>query len=70
MNKQGQSPSTSSGQSTIEYMLLVTAVVAVAILLTVGPDSKFQQRLSNTIDITTLGMQAMANRLTNAEALP
>ncbi|MEI7999053.1 MAG: class III signal peptide-containing protein [Candidatus Omnitrophota bacterium] len=51
------------GQSTVEYILLVTAVVTVAILIT-GKNSVFQNRLGNTINITTNGMQTMAHNLT------
>ncbi|MBI3601833.1 MAG: class III signal peptide-containing protein [Candidatus Omnitrophica bacterium] len=58
------------GQSTIEYILLVTAVVAVVIFLTTGQNSMFQQRLANTINITTNGMETMANRLTNSAVVP
>ena len=59
-----------SGQSTIEYILLVTAVVAVVIILTTGQNSLFQQKLTNTINITAEGMQSMASKLTNSATTP
>ena len=40
-----------SGQSTVEYVLLVTAVVAVMIALVTGSKSGFQSQLSNTVNV-------------------
>ncbi len=60
-----QSPSTSSGQSTVEYILLVTAVIAVVLIVTNGQNSIFQSRLTNVVDITSNRMINMANRLTS-----
>ena len=70
MRQKKQARRQSSGQSTIEYILLVTAVVAVAILITGGKDSLFQKRLSNTINITTNGMETIANSLTSIIGRP
>ncbi len=53
------------GQSTVEYILLVTAVIAVIITFT-GPGGVFQTKLTNTIDKTTDGMGNMADRLMGA----
>ncbi|MDO8675286.1 MAG: hypothetical protein Q7K71_04115 [Candidatus Omnitrophota bacterium] len=53
------------GQSTVEYILLVTAVIAVIILFT-GPGGAFRNKLSDTINKTTDGMEDMANRLMRA----
>lgn len=53
------------GQSTVEYILLVTAVTAAIIFATSGSNSLFQKRLYNTMDITSNGMQSMAARLAN-----
>jgi hypothetical protein len=54
------------GQSTVEYILLVTAVIAVVIFLTAGNKSLFFNKMSNTANITMTGMEAEAQRLTNA----
>ncbi len=51
------------GQSTVEYILLVTAVVAVIILFTVGQGSLFQTRLSTVFNQTTQDMLNVASRL-------
>ncbi|MBF0490971.1 MAG: class III signal peptide-containing protein [Candidatus Omnitrophica bacterium] len=56
------------GQSTVEYVLLVTAVVAVVIVLTVGKgdQSPFQKKLNNTITTTMSGMETEAQKLTTS----
>jgi hypothetical protein len=54
------------GQSTVEYILLVTAVVAVIILFTTGKNSPFQQRLNSVFNTTTQGMLNAANTLANS----
>jgi len=54
------------GQSTVEYILLVTAVVAVIILFTTGNNSPFQQRLNSVFNTTTQGMLNVANVLANS----
>ncbi len=51
------------GQSTVEYILLVTAVIAVIITITTGP---FKEKLTDTINKTTDGMGTMADRLMKA----
>jgi len=51
------------GQSTVEYILLVTAVIAVIITITTGP---FKTKLTDTINKTTDGMGIMADRLMKA----
>jgi len=38
------------GQSTVEYILLVTAVVAVIIVLVTGSNSQFQKTLNTTMN--------------------
>lgn len=53
------------GQNTVEYILLVTAVIAAILLATNGSNSLFQKRLTNTINLTTNGMQTLATRLAN-----
>ncbi len=56
------------GQSTVEYVLLATAVVAAVVLFTIGKgeDSPFQKRLSNVLNQTSDGMGNMATRLMNS----
>ena len=51
------------GQSTVEYLLLVTAVVAVIILFTTGSSSLFQARLTNVFNQTTQDMLNVASYL-------
>ena len=51
------------GQSTVEYILLVTAVVAVIILFTVGKTSLFQTRLTNVFNQTSQDMLNVASHL-------
>ncbi len=50
------------GQSTVEYILLVTAVITVVILFTTNKDGGFQKRLTNVLNQTTIGMEDVANR--------
>ncbi len=49
-------------QSTIEYILLVTAVIAVVIIFTTGNRSIFQKRLNNVLDVSTNSMENAAGR--------
>ena len=56
-NRIGQPPRRDSGQSTVEYILLVTAVVGVIIIFTFGQNSTFQQKMSNMLENGTQGMQ-------------
>jgi len=51
------------GQSTVEYILLVTAVIAVVILFTAGDRSLFQQRLNSVFNTTTQDLLNVASRL-------
>ncbi len=51
------------GQSTVEYILLVTAVIAVIVLFTVGPNNLFQSRLNSVFDTTTQDMLNVATHL-------
>ena len=55
-----------NGQSTVEYILLVTAVIGTIILFTTGNNAAFKQKLNNTITTTSDGMVNMAVRLTNS----
>ena len=49
------------GQSTVEYILLVTAVIAVIVLFTTGKTSPFQSRLNSVFNSTS---QEMVNAAT------
>lgn len=50
------------GQSTVEYIILVAAVLA-ALIFFLRPGGVFQSAYSNTLDTGTDGMEDMANRL-------
>jgi len=51
------------GQSTVEYILLVTAVITVVILFTTGNGNVFQARLNSVFNTTTQDMLNVAARL-------
>ncbi len=51
------------GQSTVEYIILVTAVVSVAILFLVNPNSPFQKKVGSSLNSVTSQMNVMADRL-------
>jgi hypothetical protein len=51
------------GQSTVEYLLLITAVVAVIILFTTGNKSPFQQNLNSVFNTTSQDMLNVASHL-------
>jgi hypothetical protein len=53
----------SKGQSTVEYILLVTAVIGVIVLFTTSSGSLFQTRLNSVLDQTTNSMVNVAGRL-------
>lgn len=55
-----------TGQSTIEYILLVTAVIGVIIALTATSGSPFRTKLNSTITTTMGGMETEAAKLTSA----
>jgi len=54
------------GQSTLEYVLLVTAVIVVIIWLVVSPTSPFRNTLNSTLNSSIGGMETMAGRLNNS----
>lgn len=60
-------PSKEKAQSTVEYIILVTAVILVAIyfLVSSGQASPFQKRMSNTMDILSVQMTNAASRMVN-----
>ena len=51
------------GQSTVEYIVLVTAVIAVLIAFLVSPGSPFKASLNTTLVSGTSQMENMADRL-------
>lgn len=54
------------GQSTVEYIILVTAVIAVIIVFVFNPNSPFRQRVNQTFDQATNSMTNMSERLSNS----
>jgi len=53
------------GQSTLEYIIMVTGVVVVLILF-LGPNGIFRTAYNRTLGQGTNGMEDMANRLRNS----
>jgi hypothetical protein len=56
------------GQSTVEYIILVTAVIAVVIVFVVNGNSPFRQKMNQTLGNGTDAMANMAARLNGAFA--
>ena len=56
-----------SGQSTVEYILLVTAVIGVMIFFLTKPNTGLQSKLSNTLNASSESMSNMANRLQHSQ---
>ena len=57
------------GQSTVEYIILVTAVIAVIIFFVVNGDtSPFRTKMNQTLGNATDAMVSMASRLNGAFA--
>ena len=54
------------GQSTLEYLVLVTAVIAVLLIFTNGI---FKTRVTATLDSATNAMTNMAGRLATSQPL-
>ena len=62
-----QIPRYKTGQSTVEYIVLVTAVILVMILFLVSSNkAPFQARLNGTLDEVSKGMGNVAVRLTES----
>ncbi len=53
------------GQSTLEYIILVTAVVAV-LLVFLGPSGIFRSTYNSTLNTVTDGMNNMSLRMVNS----
>ena len=58
-------PNKKKGQSTVEYIVLVAAVLA-AILIFLGPSGIFQSTLNSALNEGTAEMLNMAERITGA----
>ncbi len=56
------------GQSTVEYILLATAVVAVLILFTTSPNTGLRGKLNSTLTSAVDTIGDMGNRLKNSQA--
>ena len=51
------------GQSTLEYVLLVTAVVVVLITFVLSANSPFKRALNDTLNTAINGMTTFSNRM-------
>lgn len=59
-------PSKGKAQSTVEYIILVTAVIMVALAYLGTRASPFQKKLTNTMDILSDQMSNAATHMANA----
>ena len=59
-------PSKGKAQSTVEYIILVTAVIMVAIAFTATNNSLFQRRLTTTVTTLSDQMTNAATHMANA----
>lgn len=57
-----KSPKKKKGQSTVEYIILVAAIIA-ALIIFLRPGGVFQSAYNNAITLGSQGMDDMANRL-------
>ena len=58
------------GQSTVEYVLLVTAVLAVIIAFVTGNGSMFKSQLNSTLNQTTNMMNTESSSLVGSHESP
>ncbi len=56
------------GQSTVEYILLAAAVIAMLVLF-LGPSGPFSETLESTLNQTVTDMGEMGNRLSGSRPL-
>ncbi len=54
------------GQSTVEYIILVAAVIAVILFFAGSPTSPFRRAFNSTLISGTNGMENMAGRLSGS----
>jgi len=50
------------GQSTVEYIILVTAVIGLIIAFLIAPNSTFKARINSSMDAVTNQANAMSTR--------
>ncbi len=62
LKKQSMKKSKRHGQSTVEYIVLVAAVLA-GIIVFLKPQGVFHNALNRSLNTGTSGMEDMANRL-------
>jgi len=55
------------GQSTVEYILLATAVIGAMIFFTTGPNSVLTGRLGSTLNSAANSIGSISNRLVNSQ---
>ncbi|MEI6437124.1 MAG: class III signal peptide-containing protein [Candidatus Omnitrophota bacterium] len=53
------------GQSTLEYIILMTAVVVAIVAFLVSPGSPFKSSLNKTLNTTTGAMETVSGKLTD-----
>ena len=63
-----QTPRKKKGQSTVEYIILVAAIIG-ALVIFLGPSGAFKNAFSNTLERGTNGMVNMADRLSGSHPL-
>jgi len=51
------------GQSTVEYIVIVTAILAVIIAFALSPNSPFQAQLNNVLNTATQSMGNAVSQL-------
>lgn len=56
------------GQSTVEYMILVAAILA-ALLIFLRPNGVFQNAFNTTLNTGTTGMVDLANRMADSRPI-
>ena len=66
INRKYRIVKSNTGQSTVEYIILVTAVIAVIIFFVLSPASPFRSKLGNTLETGTNGMLDKAISLENS----
>ncbi len=67
MKKKGQTLRHGSGQSTVEYILLATAVIGAMIFFTTSDSSPFKSRLGSTLNTAANSIGGISNRLSRSE---
>jgi uncharacterized protein (UPF0333 family) len=65
LKKHIKSKRKNKGQSTVEYIILVAAILA-ALIVFLQPGGVFQTAFNDSLNTGTNGMQDMANRLSSS----